>query len=122
MVFDRCWATQAATLDISKAFDRVWHAGLFRKLKFHEISRQIFDLISSLLSNRRLQVVLDGKSSREYPVNSGIPQDSILGHTLFLDSSTLMTLRIIFSVILLSVPVILLSTLSLIRCLICDNN
>ena len=41
-------------------------------------------LISSFLSNRRLRVVLDGKSSQEYPVNAGVPQYSILGPTLFL--------------------------------------
>ena len=68
-------------LDISKAFDRVWHAGLLHKLKSYGISGQIFGLISSFLSNRRLQVVLDGKSSQ---VNAGVPQGSILGPTLFL--------------------------------------
>ena len=48
------------------------------------ISGQIFCLISSFLSNRRLWVVLYGKSSREYPVNAGVPQGSILGLRLFL--------------------------------------
>ena len=61
------------TLDISKAFDRVWHAGLLHKLKSYGISGQIFGHISSFLSNRQLQVVLDGKSSQEYPVNGAIP-------------------------------------------------
>ena len=52
--------------------------------KSYGISGQIFDLISSFLSNRQLRVVLDGKSSQEYPVNTGVPQGSILGPTLFL--------------------------------------
>ena len=69
---------------LSKAFDRVWHASLLHKLKYYGISGQIFGLISSFLSNRQLQVVLDGKSSQEYPVNAGVPQGSILGPTLFL--------------------------------------
>ena len=82
--FNRSEATRAVALDISKAFDRVWHAGLLHKLKIYGISGQIFGLISSFLSNRRRRVVLDGKSSQEYPVNAGVPQGSILGPTLFL--------------------------------------
>ena len=82
--FNRSGATRAVALDISKVFDRVWHAGLLHKLKSYGISGQIFGLISSFLSNRQLRVVLDGKSSQEYPVNVGVPQGSILGPTLFL--------------------------------------
>ena len=63
----------------------------------------MFGLISSFLSNRRLQVVLDGKSSQEYPINAGVSQGSILGPTLFL-------------------LMILLSNLNVIRHLICGNN
>ena len=81
--FNRSGATRAVALDMSKAFGRVWHAGLLHKLKSYGISGQIFGLISSFLSNRRLRVVLDGKSSQEYPVNAGVPQGSILGPTLF---------------------------------------
>ena len=82
--FNRSVAPRAVALDISKAFDRVWHAGLLHKLKSYGISGQIFSLISSFLSNRRLGVVLDGNSSQEYPVNAGAPQGSILGPALFL--------------------------------------
>ena len=82
--FNRSEATRAVALDISKAFDRVWHAGLLHKLKSYGISGQIFGLISSFLSNRQLRVVLDGKSSQEYPVNAGVSQGSILSPTLFL--------------------------------------
>ena len=48
------------------------------------ISGQIFSLIFSFLSNRRLRVVFDGKYSQGYPVNAGVSQGSILGPTLFL--------------------------------------
>ena len=82
--FNRPGATRALALDISKVFDRVWHAGLLHKLKSYGISGQMFDLVSSFLSNRRLGVVLGRKFSQEYPVNAGVPQGSILGPTLFL--------------------------------------
>ena len=67
-------------LNISKAFYRIWHAGLLHRLKSYGISGQIFGVIFSFLSNRRLRVVLERKSSR----NAGVPQGSILGPTLFL--------------------------------------
>ena len=82
--FNRPGATRAVALDISKAFDRVWHAGLLRKLRSWRISSQMFGLIFSFLSSGWLLVVLDGKSSQEFPVSTGVPQGSILGPTLFL--------------------------------------
>ena len=71
--FNRSGATQALALDISTAFDWVWHDGLLHKLKSYEISGQIFGLISSFLSNRQLPVVLDDKCSQECPVNAAVP-------------------------------------------------
>ena len=78
MVFTRSWATRSVVLDISKAFDMVV------KLKSYGNPGQIFRPISFFLSNRQCRVVLDRKSSQEYPVNAGVPQDFILGPTLFL--------------------------------------
>ena len=71
--FNRSGATQA--------FDKIWHADLLHNFKSYGISGQIY---SSFLSNKWLLVVLDGKSSQEYPVNAGVSQGSILGPTLFL--------------------------------------
>ena len=82
--FNSSGAARAAALDISKTFGRVWHARIFHRLRPYGISGQIFGLISSFLSNRRLQMVLDGKCSQEYPVNAGVPQGSIFGPALFL--------------------------------------
>ena len=73
--YNRSGATRVVAVNISKAFDRVWYADLLQKLKSYGISGQIFGLITPFL---------DGDSSQEYPVNAGVPQDSILGSTLFL--------------------------------------
>ena len=117
--FNRSGATQAVVLDISKAFDRVWHTGLHHKLKFYGISGQIFGLISSFLSNRQLRVVLDGKSSQEYPVNVEVQAPFLVRH---LSYYTLMIFLTILSVILLSMLMTLLSVLTVIGHLICCNN
>ena len=69
--FNRSGATDAVALVTSKISDKVWHDGLLHKLKSYRISSQVFDIISSFLSNRRLEVILDGKSSQEYPVTAG---------------------------------------------------
>ena len=73
--YNKSGATRAVALDMSKAFDRAWHAGLLHKPKSYEISVQIFGLISSFLSENL---------SREYPFNDRDHQGSILGPILFL--------------------------------------
>ena len=65
-------------------------------------------------------MVLDGKSSQEYPVDAGVLKGPIL--VLHFSYYTLMTFLMMLSVILLSILMILLPFLSVIRHLICDNN
>ena len=64
-------------LDISKAFDRVWHDGLIYKLKQNGVSRQFLSLIRSFLANRMQRTVLNGKTSRWSKISAGVPQGSI---------------------------------------------
>ena len=76
--------TRTVALDISKAFDRVWHAGLLHKLRAYGVGGCIFSIISSFLRERTMKVVLDGQTSTVYPLSAGVPQVSVLGPTLFL--------------------------------------
>ena len=97
----------------------MWHAGLLHKLKSYGISGQIFGLTSSFLSIRQLPVVLDGKSSQEYPVNAGVPRGSILGPTLFLLYINDLPDNVICDIAML---MILLSTVNVVGHLVCSNN
>ena len=47
-------------LDISKAFDKVWHEGLLYKLKTYGIEGQLLSLLANYLENREQRVVLNG--------------------------------------------------------------
>ena len=71
-------------LDVSKAFDRVWHHGLIFKLKAFGIWGPLLQWFESYLSNRRQRVIIDGQCSTWYNTFAGVPQGSILGPLLFL--------------------------------------
>ena len=64
-------------LDISKAFDRVWHKGLLYKLKCLGIKEPLLSWFHSYLSHRQQRVVIDGQNSSWVYINAGIPQGSI---------------------------------------------
>ena len=71
-------------LDISKAFDRVWHDGLLYKLERCGISGQLLFLITSFLKDRKQRTVLNGQCSSWGDISAGVPQGSILGPLFFL--------------------------------------
>ena len=71
-------------LDISKAFDKVWHEWLIFKLKQNGIFGELLHILSEFLSNRKQRVVLNSQNSSLTNAHGGVPRGSIPGPLLFL--------------------------------------
>ena len=71
-------------LDISKAFDRVWHKGLLFNLKRIGIDGPLYLLLENYLKNRKQRVVLNGQTSEWKDIFAGVPQGSVLGPLIVL--------------------------------------
>ena len=118
--FNRSGVTRAVALDISKAFDRVWHAGLLHKLKSYGISGQIFGLISSFLRIGDFKWFWMERLHKNIQLMRGFLKAPFV--VLHFSYYTLMTFLMMLSVILPPMLMILLSNLSVIGHLICSNN
>ena len=71
-------------LDISKAFDKVWHEGLVFKLMQNGVEGDLLTLIKNYLSNPKQRVVINGTESDWGDIKAGVPQGYFLGPLLFL--------------------------------------
>ena len=72
-------------LDVSKAFDKVWHKGLLFKLRQLGIAGTLYDWLEHYLTARSKKIVINGISSSLKYLKTGVPQGSILGPLLFFD-------------------------------------
>ena len=70
-------------LDISKAFDRVWHAGLLAKLKASGIGGRLIRWLENYLKSRQQRVGINGQFSNWGEIKAGVPKGSVLGPLLF---------------------------------------
>ena len=81
---ESCGESRVISLDISKAFDRVWHKGLLAKLPMFGLHHTLIKWIGSFPSDRSIAVRVDGFLSNLHSINAGVPQGSVTSPVLFI--------------------------------------
>ena len=77
--------TASASLDVAKAFDKVWHQGLTYKLFNHFNMPQITKkLLSHFIINRKYNILHKNSISNQFSSQAGVPQGSALSPTLYI--------------------------------------
>ena len=81
---DEGYEMRGVFLDISRAFDNVWHKGLLYKLEQNGVKGPLLNMLADFLRSRKQRVVLNGQHSSWSDILAGVPQGPILGPLLFL--------------------------------------
>ncbi|GBP84375.1 Probable RNA-directed DNA polymerase from transposon BS [Eumeta japonica] len=89
--FKKKHKTVALSFDVAKAFDRVWYAGLIRKLYPLELSDRLALIIQNYLSSQNFTFRHENTLSTKKVLKAGVPQGSIL--SLYCTQRTLMISR-----------------------------
>ena len=71
-------------LDVSAAFDCVWHQGLLAKCRHAGLTGDLLKLLTSYLTDRVARTCVEDQYSETFKVNAGVPQGSRLGPVLFI--------------------------------------
>lgn len=82
--FNRRQYVSALFLDVSRAFDSVWHDGLLLRLITSHVPSYLIHLLKSYLSRRTFSVAYEEALSASRSIRAGVPQGSVLGPSLFL--------------------------------------
>ena len=71
--------TCSEVLDMSKAFDSIWHEGLIYKLKTIGVSNNLLIPLQIFLGNRHQRILLNGQNFHWELIKASVAQRSILG-------------------------------------------
>ena len=70
-------------VDFQKAFDSVWHDGLFRKLENKDINGNFLKLIKSIYNNTKCAVKINNKTTNFFNYEQGVQHGNPLSPLIF---------------------------------------
>lgn len=81
--FERKKYCSAAFLDVTQAFDKVWHQGLLYKIKT-KLPTPYYQVLKSYLTDRYFMIKHQEETTELHKIQAGVPQGSVLGPFLYL--------------------------------------